>query len=229
MSHLLLAAAPEPQVAPAVPPAHTVVVAALGVAIVLVLVFWELAGHATVIAHEGAHALTTMALGGTVHRVVINEDHTGETTVPRDGPTVLPLMAGYYGPPLFGLLGAALLVKGAATALLWIIFFLLAVMLIVVGSIFTLLIVVGLGAFLYLTATYGSASAQVIVACTLVWLLLVGGVVDAFDHFWHGDDYGKLAEYTGVVPRFVWACLGIVVAGVCLVAGGSWLLGLRQL
>ena len=225
MLDVLLEAAPhQPEIAPGVPPSHTVALAALGIALVLVLGLWELTGHATVIAHEGAHAATALLLGMVVTGVVIRDDLTGETS--WRGPSyVLPLMAGYYGPPLFGLLTAVLLIDGSATAVLWILLFLLGLLLIAMRNVFGFLIVGLLGVFLYLTVTYASASAQVMTACTLVWILLVGGVVDAFDDFSGGADYGFLSDHVGVVPRVVWASLGVLVAIGCLVLGGAWLLG----
>jgi Peptidase M50B-like len=209
-----------------VPPSHAVAVAALGVAVVLVLGIWELTGHVATIAHEGAHAAAILIVGGTVRSVTLEDDLTGETKR-RDleGVTLIPLVAGYYGPPLFGLLGAALLVHGSPTGVLWIYLLLLGLLLLVVRNVFGFLVVLGSGALLYLTVTYGSAQAQAIVACTWVWLLLLGGVVVAFEHFRGGSDYRTLQSYTKVVPRFVWATLGVLVAGGCLVLGGAWLLG----
>jgi hypothetical protein len=223
--HVLLAAAPGPEIAPAVPPSREVALAALGVALVLLLGIWELTGHAIVIAHEGAHAAVALVFGGSPSSVTFDENGNG-LTLYRGG-AVLPVMAGYYGPSLFGLLGAALLVRGSATAVLWIFLFLLALLLVVIRSVFSLLIVAGLGAFLYLTVAYGSASSQVIVASTLVWILLVGGVIDAFESFRPAGDYLILRRNTGFLPWFVWAVLAVLVSGACLFAAGSWLLGLR--
>jgi peptidase M50B-like protein len=221
---VLLTAPPQPEIAPSVPPSRAVALAGLGIALVLALGLWEIFGHATVIAHEGAHAAVALLLGMVVTSVVIHDDHRGKTTWRRPA-YLLPLMAGYYGPPLFGLLAAALLVHGSATAMLWVFLFLLVLLLIVMRNLFGFLIVALLAVFFYLTVTYGSASAQVTVACSWAWLLLVGGVLDAFAHFSEGADYADLGDYVMVVPRVVWASLGVLVALACLVLGGAWLFG----
>jgi peptidase M50B-like protein len=223
---VLLAAAPDPEIVPAVPPSHGVALAALGIAVVLVLGLWEISGHATVIAHEGAHAAVALLLGMVVTSVVIHDDHRGKTTWRRPA-YLLPLMAGYYGPPLFGLLAAGLLVHGSATAVLWTFLFLLALLLIVMRNLFGFLIVALLGVFFYMTVTYGSPSAQVITACSWAWLLLIGGVLDAFAHFSDGADYEDLSGHVTVVPRVIWASLSVLVALGCLAVGGAWLLGIR--
>jgi hypothetical protein len=138
---------------------------------------------------------------------------------------ILPVLAGYSGPPLFGLLGAALLVHGSATALLWIFLLMLGLLLVVVRSVFSFLIVGGLATLLYLTVTYGSTSAQVIVVCTLVWILLVGGVIQAFEHFSGGGDYEILQSKASLIPKTFWALISVVVAVGSLLLGGAWLLG----
>ncbi len=206
MVHVLLAAVPGQEIAPAVPPSREIVLAALGVAIVLVLGIWELTAYLVVFAHEGAHAAAMLLVGGTVKSITVNEQLGGET---RRGDyediTVIPWVAGYSGPPLFGLLGAALLVHGSATAVLWVYLFLQGLLLVALRNVFGFLIALGLGALLYLTVTYGSSAAQTIVACTWVWILLVGGVVHAFEQFARpGTDHRMLQTHTKVVPWFVW-------------------------
>jgi hypothetical protein len=154
------------------------------------------------------------------------DQHIGATSPPRNTSffSVLATIVGYYGPPLFGLLGAALLVHGTATGVLWVFLVLLACLLLFVRNLFGALVVVATGALFYLTLTYGSATAQLVVACSWVWLLLISGVVTAFEHFRHGSDYGLLQAKTWI-PGFVWATLSVVVALAALWYGGSWLLG----
>lgn len=229
---LAVAAPPGPDVAPSVPPSHWVSLAGLGVALVLVVGLWELAGHAATMAHEGAHAVVFLLVGQGVRRMEIKfteQGHEGETYwAYGERPSVLALMAGYYGPSLFGLLGAALLVHGSATATLWIFLVLLGLLLVVVRNLFGFLIVLATGAILYLTVTYGSAAAQVLVACAWVWLLLVTGVVFAFGHFNGGDDYRKLQQATFFIPPVIWALLAVAVSLAALYSGGSWLLGFSR-
>src|SRR3954453_16584472 len=202
----------------------------LGIALVLVLGLWEIAGHADTIAHEGAHVVGMILFERGVSGVTIDysgDRHNGATSPPGGSTffSVLATVVGYYGPPLFGLLGAALLVHGSATGVLWVFLVLLGGLLLLVRNLFGALVVVGTGALFYLTVTYGSAQAQLHVACSWVWLLLISGVVTAFEHFRGGGDYGILWRRPWI-PGFVWATLTVAVALACLWYGGSWLLGL---
>jgi hypothetical protein len=224
---VLLTAPPQPEIAPSVRPSTTLALAALGVALLLALGIWEVTGYLVTMAHEGAHALALMITGKRVRSVTIQGD-LGGVTKPMNPEDVgiLAYLAGYAGPPLFGLLGAALLVHGSPSAVLWICLLLLAVLLVVLRNLFGFVMVFLAGAFFYLTATYASGAAQATVACTLVWILLVGGVLDAFEQFTLPDtDYRKLQRYSGVIPWFVSAAFGVLVAVGCLVLGGAWLLG----
>jgi hypothetical protein len=226
----LLAAGPV--IAPAGPPSYAMAFTGLAVALALVLGLWEIAGHADVLAHEGAHVVGMILFERGVSGVTIDyqgDQHRG-VTIPPGGTSffsVLATIAGYYGPPLFGLLGAALLVHGSATGVLWVFLLLLGGLLPLVRNLFGALIVVATGALFYLTVTYGSAQAQIFVACSWVWLLLISGVVSAFEHFRHGRDYAILRRHT-LIPGFVWATLSVVVALGALWYGGSWLLGFSR-
>ena len=228
----LLAADPAPVTAPAGALSYAMAFTGLAIALVLVLGLWEIAGHADVIAHEGAHVVGMILFERGVSGVTIDyrgDQHVGATSAPRGTSffSVLATIVGYYGPPLFGLLGAALLVRGSATGVLWVFLLLLGGLLLLVRNLFGALIVVSTGAIFYLTVRYGSAQAQIIVACSWVWLLLISGVVSAFEHFRHGGDYAILRRHT-LIPGFVWATLSVVVAVGALWFGGSWLLGFSR-
>jgi hypothetical protein len=223
---------PAPVVAPVGPPSYAMAFTGLAVALVLVLGLWEIAGHAGTIAHEGAHVVGMILFERGVSKVTVDYErgqHQGATYEPEGSGffSVLATIVGYYGPPLFGLLGAALLVHGSATGVLWVFLLLLGGLLLLVRNLFGFLIVAATGALFYLTVTYGSAQAQVVVACSWVWLLLISGVVTAFEHFRGGADYGILWRRTWI-PGFIWATLSVAVALACLWYGGSWLLGFSR-
>jgi hypothetical protein len=223
---------PVPVIAPVGALSYGMAFTGLAIALVLVLGFWEIAGHADTIAHEGAHVVGMILFERGVSGVTLDyegDQHTGSTRPAQDGSffSVLATIVGYYGPPLFGLLGAALLVHGSATGVLWVFLVLLGGLLLLVRNLFGALIVLGTGTLFYLTVTYGSATAQLVVACTWVWLLLISGVVSAFEHFRHGGDYAILRRHT-LIPGFVWATLSVVVAIGALWYGGSWLLGFSR-
>ncbi len=225
----LLAADPAPVMSPAGPPSYALAFTGLGIALGLVLGLWEIAGHVATIAHEGAHVVGMILFQRGVSGVTIDyegDQHTGLTIPPKDTNvfSVLAFAVGYWGPSLFGLLGAALLVHGSATGTLWVFLVLLGGLILFVRNLFGILVVAATGSVLYLTVTYGSAQAQVLVACTWVWLLLVLGVMFAFGHFTTGKDYEILAGKTWIT-RYFWATIALAVAAACLWYGGSWLLG----
>jgi hypothetical protein len=210
--HLLLAGTPGPApgTAATVPASPGLALAGLGVALFFVLVLWEIAGHASTIAHEGAHAAGFFVFGKGVRSVTIDlrgSDHVGETV--GVAASLVALVLGYWGPALFGLLGAALLVHGPATGALWVYVALLALLLVAVRNLF--------GFFVVLTAL-------AVVASAWVWLLLLVGVVFAFAHFTSGSDYGALRSYT-LLPKTFWALLTVIVSLGALYLAGSWLLG----
>ena len=90
MVHVLLAAAPGPEIAPAVPPSREVALAALAVALVLLLGIWELTGHAIVIAHEGAHAAVALVFGGSPSSVSFDDDGNSLTLYRGGAPPLAP-------------------------------------------------------------------------------------------------------------------------------------------
>jgi hypothetical protein len=230
--HLLFAAAPAPapEAAASAPPSVELALAGLGVALFLVLALWEIAGHASTIAHEGAHAAGFVLFGRGVRSVTIDlrgSDHVGETTSAGGPLSVLAGVLGYWGPALFGLLGAALLMHGPASSTLWVYVALLGLLLVVTRNLFGFCVVLTAGGVLGLTAAYGSPTAQSVVACAWVWLLLLVGVVFAFGHFIHGDDYRALREAT-LLPRTFWSLLTVIVSLGALYVAGSWLLGFSR-
>jgi hypothetical protein len=221
---------PEPVIVPAGPPSYGMVFAGLAVALLLVLGLWEITGHVSTIAHEGAHVVGMILFERGVSKVEIdykNGQHEGGTMPTGPFFSVLATIVGYMGPPLFGLMGAALLVHGSATGTLWVFLLLLGGLILFVRNLFGILVVAAVGTLFYLTLTYGSAQAQVLVACTWVWLLLIVGQMFAIEHFAKGDDHKHLEEKTGITKYF-WGAISVVVATIALWYGASWLLGFSR-
>ena len=234
MLGLMVAAARDreitPVIAPSGPPSYAMAFTALAVALVLVLGLWEITGHVNTIAHEGAHVIGMILFGRGVSRVEIDYrqgQHEGVTYGTNSFVSVLAGVAGYLGPPLFGLLGAALLVRGSATGVLWVFLLLLGGLILFVRNLFGILVVAAVGVLFYLTLTYGSAQAQTLVACTWVWLLLILGLMFAIGHFAGGGDHAILQHHTWITKYF-WASISVVVATIALWYGGSWLLGFSR-
>lgn len=195
-------------------------------AAVLVLALRPVVGHASVAAHEGGHALTTVLLGRQVQHVVLNVDRTGVTQSLGLGYlrrlAVLP--AGYLGPSVFGLGAALLLAHGHPELVLGGSAFLLAALLLVSGNWFGRLVIVVIGGLLVLAVTRGP-DLQAAAACTWAWLLLLGGVADLVEDGAGGSDHAVLRKHTWL-PASVFSGLFLILALAALVYGGGVLTGI---
>jgi hypothetical protein len=194
----------------------------------LTFAFWWIFGHAVTLAHEGGHAVTAVLLGGSVKEIELNRDRTGATTYVL-GSLRQPLvtLSGYIGPSVFGLLGAVVLSHGYAEVVLVGSIALLALALFVTPSWFGRLVIVVLGAVLFVFARNESQDMRLFVACAWIWLLLLGGLAHILEHGRHGADHATLRRRTHI-PTLVWAVLFSVVAVVSLVASSLMLLGLMD-
>ena len=132
-------------------------------------------------------------------------------------------LAGYLAPPLLGLGGAAVLAQGNAWGVL-----VIAAILMFGAFLYArggLAIVATLAAFggILLLLWRGSVYLQLTVAVLIVWLLLIGGVLDAVKMGRTGGaDAAVMARRTWI-PAIVWQTFWVVVALVCLYAGGRLL------
>jgi glucose-6-phosphate-specific signal transduction histidine kinase len=147
-------------------------------ALVIVTVSWPVIRFSISIAHEGGHALFASVLGGTVKSVHLAHRKNGNLTTYSGTSglaTFVTTMMGYLSPSMFGLIGALLLVHGATRAVLWLSLLFLAILLLQVAHLRGALIVVAVGAVIFLFARYGSDGAQTVFAFTWIWFLLIGG------------------------------------------------------
>jgi peptidase M50B-like protein len=226
MAEVLLAPAPPPP--SSVPLSHATALGALAAAGVLLFVLWDAVGLIITMAHEGAHAVVGLFFGHSIGEMTIEPTREGGTMVGPPGGFFVTL-AGYLGPSAFGLLDAAMLVKGRPDAVLWINLFLLALLLTRVRSVFAAFVVVAAGGVLYLAAAYGTPLAQLGVACAWTWILLIGGTVRIAEVRWRGQDFRELSGMTfGLVPSIVWTTVALAGAVGALALGGGWLTGTVQ-
>jgi Peptidase M50B-like len=207
------------------PPSQAVVVSTGLVVTALVAGLWALAGHVIVLAHEGAHAATTVLLGGRVRRITLSSNREGATLSQGAALRFPVTAAGYIGPSAFGLAGSALLARGFADSVLWISLVLLGLLLVTSMNWFGRFLVVAVGAGLFLTLRDGSPAVRTVVACAWVWLLLIGGLAHVWKHRAGGADFVRLGSITFVLPAFVWAGLALVATSAALVAAAAWMLG----
>jgi hypothetical protein len=206
-------------------PSLAVVALAAGIAAVLVLGMWSVTGHVIMIAHEGAHAVMAVLLGGKITEVRLNRDRTGSTASTRALVRLPVAAAGYIGPSAFGLVGSGFIVRGKADAVLWISLALLGLLLVTTANWFGRFVVIVTGAVLFLALQQGSVGVRLLVACAWVWVLLIGGVLHIWHHRRGGADFADMRRMTLVVPAFVWAGLALVAASAALVTGSAWLVG----
>ncbi|MGQ0574972.1 MAG: M50 family metallopeptidase [Pseudonocardia sp.] len=195
-------------------------------AFVLLASSW--AGLLVTVAHEGGH-MTLAVLTGRNHGGFTVADNADGATKIKDGSwgagDLLTTVAGYLTPPLLGLGGAALLVRGQAWSVVWAATFLLAVAAWYArNGLATAVCVLGAAGAGYVAWT-GGPELRVGVALAMVWLLLIGGARDTLTlSRGDGSDPYWLARRTWI-PRIAWQGLFVFVAGLCLWFGGRSLLG----
>jgi hypothetical protein len=184
--------------------AAAVGLAALGV--IAVDAGWQVVRHVTVMAHEGAHALTGMLLLGAFGGIELHRDGTGGTEIsPANGLRSIPIaLSGYLGPSAFGLGAAKLIQLSYATVVLWTVLFLLAVLLLVgLRWSFGLISVILAGGIVLGIARYTPMHVQVVSAYSITWLLLLSGVRRVLEVGVQSDDGVRLRSLTGL-PRTLW-------------------------
>ena len=178
------------------------------------------------VAHEGGHMVmavltfrgfrswSILGTGSAVTRVVDGSWGVGD---------MIGTLAGYLAPPLLGLGGAAVLARGNAWGVLVIAAMLMfGAFLYASGGLANVVTLVAFGGILLLLWR-GSAYLQLTVAVAIVWLLLIGGVVDAVKMGrTDGADAAVMARSTWI-PALVWQAFWVTVAIVCLYAGGRLL------
>ncbi len=181
------------------------------------------------VAHEGGHVVAALLSGRNPSGFVVKEGSGGgETTL--DGSWGVSLifvgLAGYLTPPLLGLAGANLVLAGKSWSVLWAAVILLFGSFLHARGLFTNLIVVLAGAGIGWVAVADDADLQALVAVTLVWIMLFGGVRQLL---WQrlgtsGSDAAQLSRVTWI-PAILWVALFWFVTSICVWVGGRRLLG----
>ncbi len=188
---------------------------------------WQFARHGAVMAHEGAHAVADSLVGRQVEFVVLNlsAEQSGATKARNAGgwpAQVITAFAGYIGPSSFGLGAAKLVELGYAVTALWLILFLLGMLLLQLRWSFGMLTVPLAAGLVYIVGRYASASAQVVAAYAISWLLLLAGVRGILVRGTGSGDGGALRGLTGV-PRLIWFLVWLGCTLMAVAIGGKWL------
>jgi Peptidase M50B-like len=197
--------------------------AALGV--VMFPLLWPLAEHFSVMAHEGAHAVTGSLLGFPPMGVVLKADATGGTFFPASmgGPgAVVTAAIGYLGPSLFGLCAAKLIEIGRIAAVLEVAVILLVLLLFLIRKSFGIVSVPAAIALLAVSIRYSHDGLEEVIVYGMTWLLLLSGVRVAVADGARASDAAVLSASTRL-PRQLWALLWLGGALLAVVIGGKWL------
>jgi hypothetical protein len=200
------------------------------VALLLVGLTGSWAGSVVTIAHEGGHVVVALLSGRNPRGFVVNEGDGGGGATVFDGGwgvTLLPIyLAGYLTPPLIGLVGADLVLDGRAWSVLWAVVILLVGSFVAARGAFTNVVVVLVGAGIGWVAVAGGEDLQALLAVTLVWWMLLGGLRSLVPMGLgsDGSDAAQLAR-NFLLPAVVWVVLFWYVGVVCLWVGARRLLG----
>ncbi len=218
---------------PALPTWLAALTAGFALVIVASRQAWHVSRNVVTLAHEGGHAVASIATGRRLDGIRLHSDTSGVTSsrgkVSGIG-IVLTTAAGYVTPSLLGLGAAWLLAARHATALLWLVLLLLAAAFVAIRNAFGFVSVLATAAVVYAVSRFASVSAQDAFAYLFAWFLLFGGVrpiAELQRRRRRGraamSDADQLARLTGV-PGGAWVVLFAAVAIAALLVGGHWLL-----
>jgi hypothetical protein len=212
-------------------------IAAVTAAVAIIVVgsqrSWHVSRNVVTLAHEGGHAVVSIATGRRLDGIRLHSDTSGVTSSRGKASgtgLVLTTAAGYVTPSLLGLGAAWLVAARHTTALLWLALLLLAAAFIAIRNAFGFVSVLATAAVVYAVSRFGSVTAQEAFAYLFAWFLLFGGVRPIFELQRRrrrgrtmSSDADQLARLTGV-PGGAWVAVFALIAIVALVVGGRWLL-----
>jgi peptidase M50B-like protein len=216
--------------------------AAVAFAVVASHRVWHVSRNVVTLAHEGGHAVVSVATGRRLDGIRLHSDTSGVTSSrgkSHGAGLVLTTAAGYVTPSLLGLGAAWLLAARHATFLLWLVLLLLAAAFVAIRNAYGFLAVLATALLVFLISRFASLRAQEVFAYLFAWFLLFGGIRPIFELQRRrrrggaasgartsgtlASDADQLALLTGV-PGGAWVFGFAVVAFAALIAGSLWLL-----
>lgn len=178
------------------------------------------------VVHEGGHMFTAVLTlrGFSWFRIRGTGSAVTEGIDTSWGPgDMITTLAGYLAPPVLGLGGAAVLAKGNAWGVLVVAAILTFwALLYAKGGLANVVTIAAFGGILLLLWR-GSAYLQLTVAVVIVWLLLIGGVLDSVRMGRTGGADAAVMARSTWIPALVWQAFWVIAAIVCLYAGGRLL------
>jgi hypothetical protein len=209
------------------------VTAALALVIVMSEHAWHVSRNVVTLAHEGGHAVVSIATGRRLEGIRLHSDTSGVTS--SRGKThgaglILTTAAGYVTPSLLGLGAAWLLAAGHATAMLLAFLALLAAAFVAIRNAFGVVSVLATAVLIFAVSRFASTTVQEAFAYLFAWFLLFGGVRPVFElqrrrrrSRMMSSDADQLARLTGI-PGGVWVTVFALVSVAALIAGARWLM-----
>jgi hypothetical protein len=196
------------------------------------VICWPIFAYLLTIPHEGGHAIVASMLGGRIASIKMDRLGNGVTAVQSLGwvGSFMTGLAGYTGPSIFGIIGAALLAENQLAVVLWVSIAMLALALLQARSVVMFTLTLLLGGVFFLVVRYAAAGEQRFFAYTWVWFLLLGGFRGVIhlqilrrDNSNVGD-VGILRSMTHL-PGSLWAGLFWLVSLVGLIYGACLMFG----
>lgn len=222
-----LGAQPEPH--PLVPAAAVL----LALVVVLSAGLWRRTRIVQTLVHEAGHAVVAVLVGRRLRGILLHSDTSGVTVSrgKRTGPgMVLTTLAGYPAPAVLGLAFSALIAADLLAMVLLVCAVLVLGVLVMVRNGHGVLTVVSFAIVLAAVAFAAPADVQAGFVYLITWFLLLGAlrpVIELQGKRRRGaardSDADQLARLTGV-PAGLWVLVLAVLALLCLVVGGAWLL-----
>jgi hypothetical protein len=170
---------------------------------------WKLLGnHVLTLVHESGHAVTAIAVGSFDVRVRVQPDGSGVTDSIGPSNGVLSGLAGFTSPSILGLvLLWASYAVAPTVVLVGCLILLVAILVLMIRSIFGALLAAALASGTALTYLYGTAWTQQTATSIAAWLLLLGAVRNTLTLARvkedDDDDAANLEKRVGL-PRGFW-------------------------
>ncbi|MFC5678490.1 M50 family metallopeptidase [Aeromicrobium endophyticum] len=196
--------------------------AAAAAALVLVVLppAWSITRHLVTLVHEAGHAAVAVLTGRRLNGIRLHTDTSGLTVSsgkPRGPGMIATAAAGYLAPAALGLVSVVLVENGRTAWSLYAGLATMAVMLAFIRNWFGLLVVVAVGAAVWLLIWRASPEAQDVAALTFAWFLLLAApraTVDLWSHRRRArtrtTDADVLARIT-ILPAPVWNVVFVVL------------------
>ena len=149
---------------------------------------WSITRHLVTLVHEAGHAAVAVLTGRRLNGIRLHTDTSGLTVSsgkPRGPGMIATAAAGYLAPAVLGLVSVVLVQNGRTAWSLYAGLATMALMLAFIRNWFGLLVVVAVGAGVWLLIWRASAEAQDFAALTFAWFLLLAApraTVDLWSH-----------------------------------------------